>query len=153
MKQSKIIYQLIGFAMMLGSCAQSSVKNQYTNFAEDDKPPLEFTDADRTFRVVLEISSDSLLTCNNNFSGSDVNPLILDTSNPEFLDNLSGWFASMDSTQISRLKNNSEIHISVGDDVADATIEKVKRSIKKIGIEGMSISNYLESITSDESQS
>lgn len=142
MKQRKIIYPVIGCVMMMVSCAQSSVKKQNTMSAEDDRPPLEFTDADRTFSVVLEISRDSLLTCNNNFSGSDENPLILDTSNPEFLDNHSGWFSTMDSTQISRLQNNSELHISVGDDVADATIEKVKRTIKKIGIEGMSISNF-----------
>lgn len=143
MKQSKIIYPFIGCAMMMISCAQSSVKQQSTMFAEDDKPPLEFTDAERTFSVVLEISSDSLLTCSNIFSGSDENPLILDTSNPEFLDNLSGWFASMDSTQIKRLKNKSELLISVEEGVTDATIEKVKRSVMKIGIKGMSISNFL----------
>ena len=105
-------------------------------------PPFEYTDADRTFGVVLEISSDSLITCNNNFSGQDSDPLILDTSNPDFTDFLSNWFASMDSVQINRLKNGSELHISVGDGVTDATIEKVKRNVMKCGIKGMSISNF-----------
>ena len=105
-------------------------------------PPFEYTDADRTFGVVLEISSDSLITCNNNFSGQDSGPLILDTSNPAFTDFLSNWFASMDSVQINRLKSGSELHISVGDGVTDATIEKVKRSVMKCVIKGMSISNF-----------
>ena len=48
----------------------------------------------------------------------------------------------MYSTQINRLKTGSELHISVGDDVTDATIEKVKNNIKKCGIEGISISNF-----------
>ena len=128
--------------MMLASCSQSSNNANTTALAEDDRPPLEYSDADRTFDVVLEISSDSLITCNNNFSGKDDNPLILDTCNPDFPELFSEWFASMDSIQISRLKTGSELHISVGDDVTDATIEKVKNNIKKCGIEGMSISNF-----------
>ena len=128
--------------MMLASCSQSSNNAKTTALAEDDRPPLEYSDADRTFDVVLEITSDSLITCNNNFSGNDDNPLILDTSNPDFPNLFSKWLTSMDSTQIIRLKNGSELHISVGDDVTDATIEKVKNNIKKCGIEGMSISNF-----------
>ena len=143
MKQTNIFYLLICCAMMImASCSQSANNNQSSAMADDDRPPLEYTDADRTFGVVLEISSDSLMTCNNNFSGQDSNPLILDTTNPAFPDFLSNWFASMDSVQINRLKTGSELHISVGDGVTDATIEKVKRNVMKCGIKGMSISNF-----------
>lgn len=107
---------------MMASCSQSSNKAQKTTLEEDDRPPLEYTDADRTFSVVLEISSDSLMTCNNNFSGPDSGPSILDTSNPAFPDLLSDWFASMDSVQINQLKRVDELHISVRDGVTDATI-------------------------------
>ncbi len=34
--------------------------------------------------LYLKFSSDSLMTCNNNFLGQDSDPLILDTSNPAF---------------------------------------------------------------------
>ena len=128
--------------MMVASCSQPSNNGKITAFADDDRPPLKYTDADRTFGVVLEISSDSLITCNNNFSGQDSDPLILDTTNPDFPDFLSNWFASMDSVQINRLKIGSELHISAGDGVTDATIEKVKNNVKNCGIEGMSISNF-----------
>lgn len=128
--------------MIMASCSQSANNNQNSAMADDDRPPLEYSDADKTFGVVLEISSDSLMTCNNNFSGQDSDPLILDTSNPAFPDFLSNWFASMDSVQINRLKNGSELHISVGDGVTDATIEKVKRNVMKCGIKGISISNF-----------
>ena len=142
MKLNNIFYLLMGCTMMVASCSQSSNNTQKTVLAEDDRPPLEYTDADRTFIVVLEISSDSLMACNNNFLGKDDNPLILDTSNQDFPDLFSKWFASMDSTQINRLKTGSELHISVRDGVTDATIEKVKHIVKKCGIEGMSISNF-----------
>ena len=128
--------------MMVASCSQPSNNGKITAFAEDDRPPLEYSDADRTFSVVLEITSDSLMTCNNNFSGKDDNPLILDISNPNFSDLFSEWFASMDSIQINQLKSGSDLHITVGDGVMDATIEKVKNNVKKCGIEGMSISNF-----------
>ena len=128
--------------MMVASCSQPSNNGKITAFAEDDRPPLEYSDADRTFSIVLEITSDSLMTCNNNFSGKDDNPLILDISNPNFSDLFSEWFASMDSIQINQLKSGSDLHITVGDGVMDATIEKVKNNIKKCGIEGMSISNF-----------
>ena len=140
--QNNILYLIIGCTMMLASCSQSANNNQSSAMADDDRPPLEYTDADRTFGVVLEISSDSLMTCNNNFSGHDSDPLILDTTNPAFPDFLSNWFASMDSVQINRLKTGSELHISAGDGVTYATIEKVKRNVMKCGIEGMSISNF-----------
>ena len=143
MKQANILYLLMGCAMMImASCSQSANNNQSSAMADDDRPPLEYTDADRTFGVVLEISSDSLITCNNNFSGQDSDPLILDTTNPAFPDFLSNWFASMDSIQINLLKSGSNLHISVGDGVTDATIEKVKNNVKNCGIEGMSISNF-----------
>ena len=142
MKWNNIYYLLMGCTMMVASCSQSSNNTQKTVLAEDDRPQLEYSDADRTFSVVLEISSDSLMTCNNNFSGIDDNPLILDTSNPGFPDLFSKWFASMDSIQINLLKSGSALHISVGDGVTDATIEKVKNNVKNCGIEGMSISNF-----------
>ncbi|MDE5877442.1 MAG: hypothetical protein K2H47_08135 [Muribaculaceae bacterium] len=137
MKQSNILYLIIGWAIMGTSCSQSSNNAKITALVEDDRPTLESTDADRTFSIVLEIKSDSLMTCNNNFSGKDENPLILDTSNPDFPDLFSEWFASMDSIQINRLKNGSELHISVGTGVTDATIEKVKNNVIKCGIERM----------------
>ena len=143
MKQTNILYLLMGCAMMImASCSQSANNNQSSAMADDDRPPLEYIDADRTFGVVLEISSDSLMTCNNNFSEQDSDPLILDTTNPAFPDFLSNWFESMDSVQINRLKTGSELHISAGDGVTDATIEKVKRNVMKCGIKGMSISNF-----------
>ena len=142
MRQNYILYLIIGCTMMLASCSQSSNNAKTTALAEDDRPPLEYSDADRTFDVVLEITSDSLITCNNNFSGKDDNPLILDTSNPRFSDLFTEWFASMDSVQINRLKNGSELHITIRDDVTDSTIEKVKRAVRECGIEGMSISNF-----------
>ena len=142
MKWNNIYYLLMGCIMMVASCIQSSNNTQKTVLAEDDRPPLEYSDADRTFGVVLEISSDSLMTCNNNFSGHDSDTLILDTTNPAFPDLLSNWFASMDSVQINRLKTGSELHISAGDGVTYATIEKVKRNVMKCGIKGMSISNF-----------
>lgn len=142
MKFVELIMIFIGCGMMMASCAQSSDNTQRTTSVEEDRPPLEYTDADRTFSVVLEISSDSLLTCNNNFLGIDDNPLILDTSNPGFPDFLSNWFATMDSVQINRLKSGRELHISVGDSVADATVEKIKHNVMKCGIRGISISNF-----------
>ena len=142
MKQKNLLCLFIGCAMTMVSCSQSANNSQDSALAGGDRPPFEYTDADRTFGVVLEISSDSLITCNNNFFGQDSDPLVLDTSNPAFTDFLSNWFASMDSVQINRLKNGSELHISVGDGVTDATIEKVKRSVMKCGIKGMSISNF-----------
>ena len=142
MKRNNIFYLLMGCTMMVASCSQSSNNTQKTVLAEDDRPPLEYSDADRTFSVVLEISSDSLMTCMNNFSGIDDNPLILDTSNPDFPGLFSEWFASMDSIQINQLKSGSDLHITVGDGVMDATIEKVKNNVKKCGIEGMAISNF-----------
>ncbi len=143
MKQTNILYLLMGGVMMImTSCSQSANNNQSTALADDDRPPLEYTDADRTFGVLLEISSDSLMTCSNNFSGHDSDPLILDTTNPAFPDILSNWFASMDSIQINRLKTGSELHISVGDGVTEASVEKVKRNVIKCGIEGISISNF-----------
>lgn len=142
MKQNYILYLIIGCSMMVASCSQSSNNAKITALADDDRPPLEYSDADRTFSVILEISSDSLMTCNNNYSGNDDNPLILDTSSPSFPDLFSEWFTSMDSIQRSRLKDGSELHISVGNDVTDATIEKVKSNLKKCGINGMSISNF-----------
>ena len=142
MKQNYILYLIIGCSIMVASCSQSSNNAKITALADDDRPPLEYSDADRTFDVVLEITSDSLITCNNNFSGKDDNPLILDTSNPRFYDLFSEWFASMDSVQINRLKKGSELHITIRDDVTDSTIEKVKRAVRKCGIEGMSISNF-----------
>ena len=142
MKQNNILWLIIGSSIMVASCSQPSNNSQITAFAEDDRPPLEYSDADRTFSIVLEITSDSLMTCNNNFSGKDDNPLILDISNPNFSDLFSEWFASMDSIQINQLKSGSDLHITVGDGVMDATIEKVKNNIKKCGIEGISISNF-----------
>ena len=142
MKWNNIFYLLMGCIMMVASCIQSSNNTQKTVLAEDDRPPLEYSDADRTFGVVLEISSDSLMTCNNNFSGHDSDTLILDTTNPAFPDLLSNWFASMDSVQINRLKTGSELHISAGNGVTYATIEKVKRNVMKCGIKGISISNF-----------
>ncbi len=143
MKHKNILCLLtVGAMVIMTSCSQSANNNQCSALANDDRPPLEYTDADRTFSVVLEISSDSMMTCNNNFSGQDSTPLILDTSKPDFPELLSNWFASVDSVQINRLKNGSELRISVGDDVSDATIEKVKRNLIKCGIERMSISNF-----------
>ena len=142
MKQNNILYLIIGLSMMMASCSHTSNNTKTTASAEDDRPQLEYSDADRKFSVVLEITSDSLMTCNNNFLGKDDNPLILDTSNPSFPDLFSEWFASMDSIQRHRLKEGSELHISVGNDVTDATIEKVKSNVIKCGIEGMSISNF-----------
>ena len=127
---------------MMASCSQTSNNTKTTASAEDDRPPLEYSDADRTFSVVLEITSDSLMTCNNNFSGKDDNPLILDTSNPNFPDLFFNWFDSMDSIQINKLKKGSELHISAKDGVTDATVEKVKQNLRKYGIKGMSVSNF-----------
>ncbi len=83
------------------------------------------------------------MTCNNNFLGKDEIPLILDTSNLDFPDLFSEWFTSMDSIQINRLKNGSELHISVETGVTDTTIENVKSNVIKCGIEEMAISNFL----------
>lgn len=137
-----ILCLVVGCSMLVTSCNLSSNNTRTTALAEDDRPPLDHSDADRTFRVVLEITSDSLMTCYNNFSGKDDNPLILDTSNSDFPNLFSKWFASMDSIQINQLKNGSELHISAMSGVTDATIEKVKSSVIKCGIKGMSISNF-----------
>ena len=128
--------------LMATSCNLSSDNTRTTALAEDDRPPLEHSDADRTFSVILEITSDSLMTCYNNFSCNYENPLILDTSNPDFPNLFSKWFALMDSIQINQLKNGSELHISANSDVTDATIEKVKSNVINCGIMGMSISNF-----------
>ncbi len=137
-----ILCLTISCGMMVTSCNLSSNNTQTPALAEEDRPPFEHSDADRTFSVVLEITSDSLMTCYNNFSGNDDNPLILDTSNPDFPNLFSKWFASMDSIQINQLKNGSELHISAKSGVTDATIEKVKSNVIQCGIKGMSISNF-----------
>lgn len=145
MKKPYIIFYsflLMACALALPSCGQSSDKTKSTISAEDDRPPLEFTDADRTFNVNFEISSDSLLTCHNSFNDKDENPLILDTTNPGFPDFLAKWFDSMEPNQIDDLKNDSGIHIIVGSGVSDATLEKVKQSIIGCGIKNISISNF-----------
>ena len=87
MKHNAVLYLITGCSiMMMASCSQSSNNYQRAALPDDDRPPLEYSDADRTFGVVLEITSDSLMKCNNNFSGNDDNPLILDISNPGFPD-------------------------------------------------------------------
>lgn len=145
MKKIYIIFYsfiLIACALALPSCSQSTDKTKMTVSSQDDRPQLEFTDADRKFSVNLEISSDSLLACHNTFNGKDENPLILDTTNPGFPDFLAKWFGTMEPGQIDDLKNDSGIHIIVGASVSDATLEKVKQNIMECGINKISISNF-----------
>lgn len=113
-----------------------------TALAEDDRPPLECTDADRTFSVVLKIASDSLLTCYNGFTNKEDNSIIFDTSNPGFNDFFADWFNSLDSIQVNELQSTSALHIIVGADVTSATVERVKTAIRYCGIEKYSLSNF-----------
>ncbi|MDE6013287.1 MAG: hypothetical protein K2G91_11275 [Prevotella sp.] len=105
-------------------------------------PSLANTDADRTPKILLAITSDSLLTCYNNSNGNDEDPLILDTTNPGLTDFMAQWINSMDSAQINELKNTSTLHITVGTGVSDDTLDKVKTAVKIYGIEKFSISNF-----------
>lgn len=56
MKQTNILYLLMCCAMMImASCSQSANNSQSSAMADDDRPPLKYTDAVRTFGVVLEM--------------------------------------------------------------------------------------------------
>ena len=100
------------------------------------------TKAERNPKFILAITSDSLLTCKNNFNGIDENPLILDTTNPGLTDYMAEWINSLDTIEVNELKNTSALHITVGPDVSDATVNKVKTAIKGCGIEKFSMSNF-----------
>lgn len=51
MKQNNILYFFMGCVMMMASCNQSPNNTKTPALAEDDRPPSECTDADRTFSV------------------------------------------------------------------------------------------------------
>ena len=44
--------------------------------------------------------------------------------------------------EVNELRNTYALHITVGPDVGDATVNKVKTAIKGCGIEKFSISNF-----------
>ncbi len=142
MKQNNILYFFMGCVMMMASCNQSPNNTKTPALAEDDRPPLECTDADRTFSVVLEITSDSLLICHNEFLNKEDNSIVLDISNPGFNDFFAEWFHSLDSIQANELQNTSTLHIIVGANVTSATVDRVKTAIRYCGIEKYSLSNF-----------
>lgn len=133
---------LIFCITFLPSCSHSTGDSKQSIAYEDEHPSLANSDADRTPKFLLAITSDSLLTCYNNFSGNDEDPLILDTTNPGLTDFMAQWINSMDSAQINELKNTSTLHITVGTGVSDDTLDKVKMAVKTCGIEKFSISNF-----------
>lgn len=131
---------LIFCIAFLSSCSHSTGDSKQSIAYEDEHPSL--ANGDRTLKFLLAITSDSLLTCYNNFSGNDEDPLILDTTNPGLTDFMAQWINSMDSAQINELKNTSALHITVGTGVSDDTFDKVKMAVKTCGIEKFSISNF-----------
>lgn len=92
--------------------------------------------------VVLEITSDSLLTCHNDFMGQDSCPLVLDITNPGFTDFLGVWFDSLTPDQLSRLKRDSVLLVSAGPNVSNHLLDKVKKAVKDIGLEKMSVAAF-----------
>ena len=109
---------------------------------EDDCPRLYRTDADRKPKFILTITSDSLLSCRNNFSGKDEIPLILDTTNPGFAEFVAKWINSLDSVQADELMNTQALHITVGTGVSDVTVDKVRMVLRNCGVERLSVSNF-----------
>ena len=88
------------------------------------------TETERIPKFIFAVTSDSLLTCKNKFSKRDEDPLILDTTNPGLTDLMAEWINSLDTIEVNELKNTSALHITVGSDVSDATVNKVKTAIK-----------------------
>ena len=113
-----------------------------TAYDSDDSSFTMQTEAERNPKFIFAITSDSLLTCKNNFSKSDEDPLILDTTNPGLTDLMAEWINSLDTIEVNELRNTYALHITVGPDVGDATVNKVKTAIKGCGIEKFSISNF-----------
>lgn len=124
------------------ACSHSSNNTSQNTNNEDDCPILSTTDADRFPKIILSITSDSLVACHDNFNGKDDNPLILDISNPGFNDFMNQWFNSMDSTEVAEINANVAVHITVHPDVKDETVDKVKAAVKSCGVEKISISNF-----------
>lgn len=100
------------------------------------------TEASPSPKLILSLTSDSLLTCCNNFNGKDQTPLVLDTTNPALADFLAQWINSLDSIQKQKLQESYLLHITVGADVSDSSVEKVKRAVKECGVEKISLSNF-----------
>ena len=142
MRQNYILFLIIVCAMLAASCTQSSNNAKMSDSGEDDRPSLEYTDPDRMFSVVLEITSDSLLTCYNKLNDKEDIPLTLDISNSRFNENLAEWFNSLDTIQVKELHNTSALHIIVGPDITSETVDRVKTDIRYCGIEKYSTSNF-----------
>lgn len=119
------------------------VQSRQRDIDEEDECPFpNHTESEREPKFVFTITSDSLLACYNNFNVKDERSVILDTTNPGFPDILAQWIGSLDSVEASELLRTSALHITVGNDVSDASVDKVKRTVRNCGIEKFSISNF-----------
>ncbi|MDE7408362.1 MAG: hypothetical protein K2M76_08070 [Muribaculaceae bacterium] len=94
-----------------------------------------------SFNVVLEITRDGLLTCNNDFDGKDTDPLILDINNPGFNDYLKIWFDSFTSEQLLYLNNDKALLIFIGPGVPYDLVEKVRNAVTIAGIDQMCVAD------------
>ncbi|MDE6269967.1 MAG: META domain-containing protein [Muribaculaceae bacterium] len=117
-------------------------KTAHSTESGDECPFPYSSAADAEPKFVLKIASDSLLACYNNVEAKDEDPLIMDTTNPGFAEFMAQWINSLDSVQAQELFATSALHITVGQEVSDATVEKVKTTLRGCGVEKFSISNF-----------
>ena len=95
-----------------------------------------------TPKFIFVLTSDSLLTCHNNFDAADDDTLILDTTNPGFTGLMAQWIGTLDSIEADALLGTSALHITIRPEVSSATVDKVKTAINECGIEKFSMSNF-----------
>lgn len=102
----------------------------------------ECTDKEHAFKVVLNIASDGLLACNNNFHGKDTDPLLMDIANPGFNDFLRSWFKSFTPDEQKVLAEDTASMIVIAPKVSDDLVKRVKDAVRYAGIEKVTVSDF-----------
>lgn len=136
-------YIHILFSAILSVCTSACSNNGESaqTSATDDNPPLEHTDNERHFDIVLVISDNNALACYNHFDRQDVDPLRLDITAPDFSDTLNNWLNALTPAQLNSLKENSNVKIRVNIEGHDDLIKKVVDALQNIGITKYALTN------------
>lgn len=122
------------------SCGRQTAKAPHI-YAEREQIS-ECSDKEQAFKVVLNIASDGLLTCNNNFHGKDTDPLLLDIANPGFNDFLRSWFKSFTPDEQKVLAEDTVSMIVIAPKVSDELVKRVKDAVRYAGIEKVTVSDF-----------